>query len=491
VKYVADGATEEKWVIIEDCADPKSERNEYSPQHGLARELLGKKVGDEFFIRRDEVQDRIGRITGIFSKYAYRNFEIIDSWEDRFQERFFVRKYSMQKMQDGSPDPATIFRALDQLEERKKGLNAIYRDNPVSVTSFAKLTGRGILECLVHIVSEEDLPVRCCLGNSEEIQEATEAFRSAKVFVIDPSAIATLFFAGSVKHLSAMSASRVVCESTLDEYREFQKRLSSPSQGFTGKKNGKYLFRSDEPAEREAQKQRVTEFLKNISTLALIESGLALAELEPKVRSQLLEVFDQPTAEAIATAHKSGGVLWTDDFTVSYVAKELLGLRRVWSQLVFKQCAIAGTLPAQAVFDLTLFLLNWRYFFTLMEPGAALQACHEASWRPDVPPLAAVIAWFGASEIAVEGLLGVSAEIIRQIWTSSEFAHQREAVTRAIIQSVLRRADGLSVATALEQSCSAFFGIDIEKAMLCRGAIRAAIEGMGASGLILPKGLRS
>ncbi|MBM4070384.1 MAG: hypothetical protein FJ271_15725 [Planctomycetes bacterium] len=157
VKYKADDTGEEKWVIIEDADDPSFEREEISPNHVWAVEMAGQSVGGKFHLRRDPVQNRMATIQGIISKFVYRKLEIINNWEDRFPDQFFVRKYTFPTKEDGSPDISPILKVIDLKEQHQEEMHALYRDNPISATTFARFSGAGLLKSLSQIASQGTL----------------------------------------------------------------------------------------------------------------------------------------------------------------------------------------------------------------------------------------------------------------------------------------------------------------------------------------------
>jgi nucleoside phosphorylase/tetratricopeptide (TPR) repeat protein len=476
VKYKADDTGEEKWVILEDSADPSKDREEIGPEHPWFKELDGKVVGDAFHLRRDPIQGRTATIQAIISKYVYRKFEILDSWEERFPEIFFVRKYTSPTNEDGSPDISLLLKAIDLKEQQKQDMHALYRNNPISVTTFAKFADAGVLESLSHLATEGSLPVRCCFGTTEEYSLAEAALANAGNLVLDSSAIATLFFSGQFEILKQLAGKCVICESSLEEYLELQCRFADPSGAFFGKFKGKYLFREDDPEERQRQEKRLIDFLAKMRSLAAVKSGEKLAAVDAERRKELITLFGQPTAEAIAEAAASGAVLWTDDMAVAELAKERAGVnKRVWTQVV------AGKTTSKDVYtDLTLFLLQWRYFFTRVEPDVVLAACRKALWDPTSPPLQQVIDWLCMPELIHIAAVQIAARSLPLVWKYGPEVGHREAVTRAIIKALLGRTNGRQSATAIANNIRQIFSEDTANAEMCKKVINDVLrETMG------------
>ncbi len=473
VKYRVDDTSEEKWLIIENAVEPRQEREEYDPSHVWAKELAGQRVDGKFYLRHDPFQSRTATIIGIVSKYVYRKFEIIDGWEERFPgEDFFVRKYSSPTNPDGTPDVSLILQALDLKEKHKEKLHAIYRDNPISATTFAIVSGAGLLESLSHIASEGTLPIRCCLGNDIELARADASLLDAETIVLDPSALATLYFSDQYEKLELLAGKIALCDSALDEYGELRRKFTNPTQGFVGKFKGKYLFQEDDPAERQRQEQRLDKFLTKIRRLVTRKTGESLAEQLPERREELIRLFGQPTAEAMALAAATGAVLWTDDLAVAEFGRERTGIaKRVWSQLVFRSVA-----SQQGYTELTLFLIQWRYYFTRMDPDIVIAACRAGAWNPDAPVLKQVAEWLSQPELIHEGAIRVCVLSLRLLWKEELESSQKQHVARLFLRAIYRRNDGKYTIASIRKNLSKIFACDFTAQSECELAIKGVLQ---------------
>lgn len=483
VHYRIEDSAEEKWVIIEDSPDPKQERGEIAADHVLAQEMSGKGIGETFFYRRDPIQDRTATILAVVNKYTYRKFEILESWEDRFPGVMFVRKYTFAKKEDGSPDIQLLLRALDQREQQREQLHDLYRKHPLSLTTFARISRTSLLESLVHLASDDTLSVRCCLGNNEERQRDEHVLREAETLVIDPTALATLFFSNHYHSLGLLPVKLVVCDSSLQQYRDFGERLATESSGFFGKLKGQYVFRDDNPGDRQQQQQKVANFLTEVQSAVTMTSGQSLIDFDPEARQELIEMFGRPAAEAIAAATKKDTVLWSDDLGVAEVARERVGTHRVWTQLVF---GVLKEIPSDVYTDMTLFLLQWSYNFTRVEPDTILAACRRGSWEPESPPLRDVVKWLGAAELNHLGAAQVCVKVLPLVWMHGPLIHQRENVTRALIRAIRGRQDGRRTVISIRNNINDIFGLDVVNVDLCAHVIDGVLHEETVRGLILP-----
>jgi hypothetical protein len=311
---------------------------------------------------------------------------------------------------------------------------------------------------------------KASLGCGVRPRKPEAALSGAGTIVLEPSALATLFFSGQYEQLQLLPGKIVICESALEEYAELRCKFAGPSHGFAGKFKGKYLFREDVPAERQRQEERLDTFLTKIRPLVTMRSGESLAGLSPERREELIGLFGQPTAEAIAEAAASGAVLWTDDIAVAEVAREKAGVeKRVWTQMVFRSVA-----PPEVYVGLTLFLLQWRYFFTRVEPDVVLAACRTGSWDPDAPVLKRIAEWLSMPELMHLGAAQVCAHSLRLVWKQGSEVGQK--VARALLRAILGRQGGRHAVVSLANNLDAIFEGDKVARGQCESVIRDVLR---------------
>src|SRR5262249_19522938 len=71
VSYLEDGESVPRWIIVEDSSNPDAKLGELSAEHPLCKQMLGKRVGENFTLA-EGVQNRTAQIREILSKYVYR-----------------------------------------------------------------------------------------------------------------------------------------------------------------------------------------------------------------------------------------------------------------------------------------------------------------------------------------------------------------------------------------------------------------------------------
>ena len=206
---------EPQFFILEDEESPNSERRELPAGHPTAKQLIGKRVNDEFLLFPGAVQERRARVKEIVPKLVVRFRDCLSGWQRRFPHRFFIQQVSMPKRADGQLDFAPMFRILDEQEKVAKTVEQLYRDKLVPVHVFAESLGRTVFESVLHVAGTEDLQLRCCAGTEAECSTALDILAQGPETVVDLTALATVFALEAfalLEHTDGL----VVVQSTLD-----------------------------------------------------------------------------------------------------------------------------------------------------------------------------------------------------------------------------------------------------------------------------------
>lgn len=487
IRYVDKMTTESGWIILEDAPNAEFSRQEIDARSPLWNSLLGKRVGDEFVLREDSLQNRIGTIEIVASKFEFRCVDSYDKWEERFPNDTFVRKYQMPRTSEGEPDVSLILKSVDQRIEEAERLHSLYREHPLSMTSFAQLSHASVIESVVHLASHDDLPVRCCLGNDDDFAFVSDAFRKRSTLVLDPSALATLFLTESFRDLGPFLFKVVASHSSLSEIQDSLTGRTARTRGRTylNKLRGKYIVSERSNYDIERQIADVTQFLDWVRNNCEIQGGSALARIESETRQQLIQMFGQATAECIAIARESGSVIWSDDYAVAELAKNDFGVKRVWTQAMAEELFQAGLLSDTSLRDLTIHLVNLGYAFTRVIPNVVIEAARRSGWDSHKPPFAAIARWFGTSGVKPVGIVGILVEILPTLWREASIAIQREDLTKALVLNVAKRPDASELIDVLKKVLPKTFGLDVVSCEHCLQAIEHA-EKCRSARLILP-----
>jgi len=484
VKY-SEKEGHEEWVILEDSPSPDISRNEIDPDTELGKELLNKSVGDEFYLRRDVVQDRTATIIAIMHKMDYRKCDVMDHWERRFPDEFFVRKYIYPKKEDGSLDVDAFVKSIQRIgiekNKEKKRIDNIYQKNFLSTGHYSQLLNMSILEAILHLSHSEELPVRCCRGTGEEYDEAFKLIEDSVSIVVDGSALVTLYLTGVFERLKGLPFKVFVTERTLDIFRQ---PLRNKHDSIWSEK---LLFDGIDDDAVEAVKEKMKNFTAWVKQSCEIQSAISLAKLSSEQRDEFCELFGPEAVESIALAVAENIPLWTDDFSVAESTKKLSEGGRIWSAIAFDKCVKEKFLSQEKANEFKVCLVDAGYQFTRMDQNMIDIALNAAHWNPVVRPLSNTIRWFHTSGIQQEGAVVLAGYLMRKAQDAAPLSHQKLSIMKCIINSLAKREDGVEILNIINQNLNVIFGLNSYAKSDCRKMIeRELILRASERQLILP-----
>ena len=364
VQYAEGGDAPVGWFVIEDTDNPKSEFEELTAKSEIAQELLGKKVGDSFVLAKSRIQDRIGKIVQILSKYT-RRFQAIG---DQMQLKFGAQSV-IQTMHVPPPDKLTaadLQPVLDSVKAKSEAvskLREIYRTNCVTLHMYADPLGHSTYDGLLNLAISEDDFVRCAPPQMDVLANTVTILGTKSAVVLDLTALATLRLLGITRQVLTSTAFRfVVSPATFTELQQLraQSRFSAAGGIMYYDKGQHYLA---ETTEEQAAKQKAAfeEYMQCIERNANVVPVPQLATLTPERRELLTKVFGQYGLESALLAVSPGYIWWTDDFAAGEVAKSEFGVERAWTQAVLEHIAKLGLIDRGLVDEAYAKLVGFDY----------------------------------------------------------------------------------------------------------------------------------
>jgi transcription elongation GreA/GreB family factor len=414
VQYAEGGDAPVGWFVIEDTNNPKVEFEELNAQSVIAQELLGKKVGDSFVLAKSPVQDRVGKIVQILSKYT-RRFQAIG---DQMQLKFGAQSV-IQTMRLPPPEKLTaadLQPVLDSVKAKAEAvskLRGIYRSSLVTLHMYGNPLGHNAYEGLLDLAISEDGLVRCAPPQMEVLANALTAFGTKNTVVLDLTALATLRLLGITRQVLTSSAFRfVMSPATFTELQQLraQSRFSGASGIMYYEKGQHYLTETSE-AQRDKQKAAFEEHMQCIEKNVNVVPVPQLATLTPERRELLTKVFGQYGLESALLALSPGYIWWTDDFAAGEVAKSDLGVERAWTQAVLEHIANLGLIDRGVVDEAYAKLIGFDYQSTHFTGAVMVAAFRVSNGSVDAFPMPQMIRAFAPLALtnrnAAFGLLAV------------------------------------------------------------------------------------
>lgn len=486
VRYRETKSEVDQWLIIEDECTPKRSLNEIAPDSFLGIQLVGQNVGHEFSLRKEGIQERKAKITGIFHKFEYRKFDCLHGFENRFHDEFLCTSYEFPTLSDGTPDVSSFLESIKQLNKPIEELDAFTRDTPISVAAYATIARRSILATVFHFGAAIELPIRCCRGTDGEFLRAEAVLSEGRSFVADPTALATMFAIEAYKYLPQLPPGFLVSHGTLDYFQQIARQPHEVlKKRFHAIQRGRMSFASLSGEDRKSPTDELNDFCDWIRRNFEVNGGRGAAEIPVEKRKELESMFGRTTLESVGLTYAESAVLWTDDFAVSDLVQDELVVHRVWTDVLAEHFEKTGVLPGVDLQEAKLRLIELGYTFTRLSFDCSNRALRQSKWDCKDGQFVRVLDWLNTSGVQALGAIQHAAHILRYAWQNAPLAHQRTQITDGVAGSLAKRPDGLEVLNLLHGSLDDVFPVEILAQESCQRSIEKQIRLLSRKRLLI------
>ncbi|CAD79080.1 hypothetical protein RB11367 [Rhodopirellula baltica SH 1] len=483
---ISNGATKEiHWRVIESDV-PIGPLQEISRESFLTQQMIGKCVGDVIRLREDDLQEETGTIEAILDKVEYRARDSINNWTSRFGNDGFLRSFSFKKP-NGELDVDAFFEVQRKLHEPNENSFRIYQNEVPSVSWFARVTGRSLIEAIGFLAASSDCRIQCCSGDVTEKQRADQFIDSDRAIVLSPSTLATLFLLSAHRRISRLPAGCIVSASALDTVRSLRRDPNSRfrSECFAGIRFGKPWLEERTEDQIANGLEELSAFITWLQENAGVCGGRGILSIGRQARERLRESCGTATVESIGTAIEKNAILCIDDPLVTLLEEDHTPVDRIWTSMLLKKMNRASLLDDESYRDFLLQLIACDYRFIPLDQAMVNRAGERARWDSSDAVFRAVIEWLNRS--GVVHAAPVAAFIIQRTWAETQLANLRADVLSSVVRSLAKRRDGIASLRQLDSQIRRAFRLQPDTLQQIRNAIRRTEElELASSPIILP-----
>ena len=385
------------WRVIEDTDNPNNEFEEIPASGDLAKELLGKKVGDTFVLSKSPLKDRVGKITQILGKYTRRFQTIGDQMELKFPGQTII--WTLHVPPPEKITVADIQPMLDTIKARSEvvtKLREIYRTTAITLNMYGAKLGNGPCEALFDLATSEADSVRCAYPAMDALANAIATLETKSTVVLDLVALTTLRLLGITRQVLTSGRFRfVVSAATYTELQELRAkaRFSTP-HGTMFYKDGQHYMTQTTQEQSEREKAAFEEWMQCVEKNTTVVSVPEIATLDPERRRVLEKAFGWEGLEAAVAALAPGSILWTDDLVLAEYAKHDLGVERVWTQAVVEHLSVRGLFDRAVAQEAYAKLVGFSYQVTHFRASVIVAALRITNGSIDEFPMRQMIQSF-------------------------------------------------------------------------------------------------
>jgi tetratricopeptide (TPR) repeat protein len=441
VVFLESDRHEQDFYIIEERADPDFLKKEINENSTIAKELIGKRIGEKVDLEKNPIQPRFWTIRDIKSKFGHAFRDAMNTHAKRFPERKDFLVFAAPTDEKGEVD-AEEFRKqmLSALpdEGRRETLEDFYKQGKLTIGSFAKLAARDLLATTVYLASRRDLGIYSSTGSQAEYELGLRRISSSKGFVIEPISIIILELLKAKELLQERYGPFVIAQSTLDE---FDKILAERSIGglqpiLTIIKHGGQLYRQEISAE---DKKKQLDSLKSLvdwmrTNCVIKPVNLALA-MQRDERDQMAEVFNRAVFDSLLLAKENGLMLYTEDGRLRGFAEKEHGVNGIWTHCLIKDALTKNFITEDQYNDYSISLLTFNINHVSITSTTLIAAAKKTSWRPEEPFLSVVfnLTGFRCDE---NSALIVAGDFLISLWTQALAPLARDNVVLALLDAI-------------------------------------------------------
>jgi tetratricopeptide (TPR) repeat protein len=429
-----------RWFVLEATDKPSVDFEEIPATSSLAQELVGKRVGDVVILAKGQVQSRTGTISQIMPKYVRRFQNVMAEMQVRFGDRSSVEAVHVGSTEEEAA--RGVQKVLESVKRRQAAFTEIrraYDELPISLHLFGDRFGKNAYLALASLAQEEGQVVKCALGTLEERRQGTFALQTAEVVVVDITAVATIRLIGIEKLL--LEATRFRFQMSAGTFNELQDTLTGDL--FFGSTSAAIHHRdgvpviTEETAEQKSERRnRDQEFLDRLKAVVEIVPVMELSAVDPAKREPLEDMFGQYGAETIVLATNPDSVLWTDDVIQGELARNEFGVKRVWTELVAEQTALAGQMTDAEKERVVASLIGMEYSVTSFDSAAMVRAVEMSDATPWRTPLKQFVDVFRKPPGNLPGLLGIFVDFIVKLYREPQLPETRCKVLTVLLDAI-------------------------------------------------------
>ena len=474
-----------EWRVIEIDA-PIGPLQEIAHDSYLAKQLIGKGVGETVNLSNDDLYERTGTVEAFLDKVDYRVRDSTNNWSSRFGDDGFLRSFSFKKP-NGELDVDAFFEVQEKLHEPLEAALRAYKTDIPSIGLFSRMTRRSPIETLGFLASNSDCHIQCCNGNVKEKEHAENAMASGRPIVLGPSALATLFLLSAHRRIPPLSPKCIVSSGTLDTVRSVRRNPDSRfhSKRFVGVQFGQRWVEERTDSQIQAGLTELSDFIDWVRAGADIRGGRGIFSINRQAREQLREFFGTAVVESIGTAIATDAVFCSDDPITVMIDAQTTPVDRVWTSMYLKHLHRAGLFGKEIYHDSLIQLIQSDYRFIPLDQEMVNRVGQRKHWNAEEPEFRSIIEWLHRS--GVVDAAPVAAFIIQRTWESSSLASIRTNVLSAVVLALEKRRDGIAVLRQLDAQIRQIFRGQPDTIHQIRSAIRRAEEReLADSPIILP-----
>jgi len=432
---------EKELYIIEDRADADFLKREINLESSIAKELIGKKIGEKVDLEKNPIQPRLWTICALKSKFAHALSETMSSHSKRFPDRRDFLAFTTPTDEKGEVDAEGLRKQMLSAlpdESVTQTIEDYYRQGHLTIGSIAKLAGRDLLATTIHLAVRQDLGIYSSTGSRAEYETALQNVRSSSGLVLDPVSIIILDLLKARDIFVDRYAPLVIAQSTLDEFNKVLalRSVGGMQPGLTVFREKGELYKEEISAENKRKQleslQSLIEWIRAHCSVQPVDLVLTMNKSE---RGKMEEIFGVPTFESLLLAKGNGLLLYTEDGRMRNFAEKEHQVNGIWTHCLMTDALSKGYITEDQFKDLTISLLSLNIHHVPITSDILVTAAKKSSWRVDYPFSSVLFNLTGVRSEENSSVV-VAGEFIYALWTQALAPLTRDVLLLALLDAI-------------------------------------------------------
>jgi hypothetical protein len=453
-----------RWFVLENTDKPNAAFEELPLNSELAKELLGKHVGDTVILAKGHMESRTGTVRQILPKYVRRVQDCMGEMQLRFGATSSVESVHLGTTEEEIN--RGLQKVLDSAKSREASIfqaRRVYDEIPVTLHLFGDRFGKDAYLALAYLAQQEDQAIKCCFGTPDERHQSIFALQTCNVVVLDISAIATIRMIGCEDLLFETKRFRFqMSEGTFNELQEtlIDDLFSGSTSGTITYHDGISSFIEETAEQKATGRLKDQQFLDRLKVVVEIVPVMELAALEPAKREPLEEICGSYGAETMLLASRPDSVLWTDDLIQAELAKTEFGVKRAWTEVIAEQTMLAGEISDAERRRIVASLIGMNYTATYFDSGIMLKAVEMSDATPWRFPFKQIVGVFQKPTGNLQVLLGIFVDFLTKLYREDHLPESRCRVATALLDALWRSVPLRLPLLHIRRNSAQFFGLN-------------------------------
>ena len=467
-----DSSDQPVWYIIVDYDDIDITRSELDINDTFAKRLLGKRVGDEVNLGKTPLGQKIGKISGIKSKYVYAVQESLQKFEEFFRDDERLWSIKLDEFSDNLKDESSnttdstniqpILELTNKQHEASLEIENVYKEHLPPIGVFMNWTGRNVLDVWNLLINKPDLGIRCFVGNANEKSRALALLKESKPkLVVDIISLITLHCLEAADTVVKTFGKLAVAQSTIDALLQMiheQESMWSQREGMSIEKQGnRYVRHMINPKDVKRSVERLNDLIKWIRVNCDVLPCTPALQMNQLRKRELDETFHPIFLDTLLIATQPGHLLLSDDERLRFYAKTNFNsdagtnfqIDGVWTQVVLEHCLNLNVLDKAQYDKMTTQLVCSNYYHTEFDTDVLMEALKQANWNL-AEPYNSLVQALREPKMSLQEALNVSVDFLFKIWEEPIPYSQLKFVTLGLLAGLTSGRNTPAVLNRLE-----------------------------------------